>query len=135
MKSTIATVLLVSGVAFGPRQETSELPTQEAFDLQELVTRGVESKRPWTGFLDRPTLSCGVYRLAAGVTDGQGPHDHDEVYHVVEGKARFVAGDEAFEARAGSIFFVERNVAHRFLEIEEDLVVLVFFSKALPEER
>jgi len=57
----------------------------------------------------------------------------EHFYYVVEGKARLRAGSEEFDAKAGSIFFVERKVEHRFVDIEEDLVVVVFFSKLVPE--
>jgi quercetin dioxygenase-like cupin family protein len=32
--------------------------------------------------------------------------------------------------RAGSIVYVEKNIAHRFHSIEEDLTLLVFFAPA-----
>lgn len=117
-----------------PQEPASVHPdTQAAFQLEELVEQATQSQRAWVPFLDRPTLNCGLYRLPAGTQDGQDPHALDEVYYVVEGKARLRAGSEEFEAKAGSIFFVEREIEHRFVDIEEDLVVVVFFSKLVPE--
>ncbi len=98
----------------------------------DLSRKADESGRPWLPFLDVPTMHMGVYVLAAGAKDGQGPHDQDEVYYVVEGRARLRAGDHDQEVGPGSIIFVKAHVEHSFHEITEDLRVLVFFSKAPP---
>jgi quercetin dioxygenase-like cupin family protein len=90
------------------------------------------SGRPYLPFLSAPTMTCGVYRLAAGAEDGQSPHRLDEVYVVTAGKATLVVGGQRFEAKAGSILFVPAWVEHRFVDIEEDLTTLVFFSTATP---
>jgi quercetin dioxygenase-like cupin family protein len=70
----------------------------------------------------------GVYHLKAGQADPQQPHSEDEVYYVINGRASFQAGSEQQLAGPGSLIYVERNVEHRFLEITEDLTVLVFFA-------
>lgn len=57
------------------------------------------------------------------------PHDTDEVYYVVSGTGKFKAGEEKVSIKAGSILFVKAKVAHRFYDIEEDMVLLVFFDK------
>ena len=57
-----------------------------------------------------------------------------EVYYVVEGKGKLSAGDHVFEANPGSILFVAKEVEHRFFDIEEDLTLVVFFSKAKVED-
>lgn len=124
-----------AGLWFQQDQEPARPDTQEAFALAELVEQAQQSQRAWVPFLERKTLSCGLYRLEAGTQDTQGPHELDEVYYVVEGKARLRAGSEEFDAGPGSIFFVERDIEHRFVDIEEDLVVVVFFSKLIPEEK
>ena len=71
----------------------------------------------------------GLYMLKAGVEDRQRPHDTDEVYYVVSGKSKFMAGGKEVEAKAGSILFVKAEVEHRFFDIEEDLVLVVFFDQ------
>jgi quercetin dioxygenase-like cupin family protein len=123
-----------AGLFLGQDETRVHPDTQAAFAIEELVEQATQSQRAWVPFLDRPTLNCGLYRLPAGAQDGQDPHVLDEVYYVVEGKARLRAGSEEFDAKAGSIFFVERKIEHRFVDIEEDLVVLVFFSKLVPED-
>jgi len=105
-------------------------PDFQAFDLKDLEGQMEESGRPWLPFLKVPTLSTGIYTLKVGATDRQQPHDQDEVYYVLKGKAKFEAGGEKSNIKEGSILFVKAHVPHRFYEIEEDLQVLVFFSAA-----
>jgi len=91
---------------------------------------GQRAGKPYLEFLRVPAMSAGLYVLAAGATDGQRPHREDEMYYVVRGRARFRAGEEDREVSAGSILFVAAEVEHRFYEITEELVVLVFFAPA-----
>jgi quercetin dioxygenase-like cupin family protein len=72
----------------------------------------------------------GLYTLKAGATDGQRPHQEDEVYYVIAGKAKFQAGNEVWTAHPGAIFYVGRLLDHKFFEIESDLTMLVFFAPA-----
>ena len=103
-----------------------------AWSLEELRQARQEEGRPWHGFVRVPSLSAGLYVLEAGAEDRQEPHDRDELYHVLSGRAVLVAGDERFVAAPGSIFYVRSEVPHRFVEIEEDLEVLVFFGADRP---
>ena len=75
-------------------------------------------------------MSAGLYVLGAGAIDTQQPHHEDEMYYVVRGKARFIAGDEDQEISAGSVLFVAAKVEHRFYDIIEELAALVFFAPA-----
>ena len=81
-------------------------------------------------FLRLPSMSAGLYVLAAGAPDHQRPHHEDEMYYVVRGRARFRAGDEDCEISAGSVLFVAAEVEHRFFDITEEIAVLVFFAPA-----
>lgn len=49
---------------------------------------------------------------------------------MVSGKAKILVADENRDVQAGSIVYVEKNVAHRFHSIEEELTLLVFFAPA-----
>jgi quercetin dioxygenase-like cupin family protein len=49
---------------------------------------------------------------------------------VVRGSGRFQAGGEDREVSAGSLIYVAAEVEHRFYDIEEEIVVLVFFAPA-----
>src|SRR5262245_24293317 len=82
----------------------------------------------WLEFLRVPSMSMGVYHLKAGQTDGQKPHTEDEAYYVIGGRARFACEGETRKVGAGTVIFVERGVEHRFVDVVEDLTVLVFFA-------
>jgi mannose-6-phosphate isomerase-like protein (cupin superfamily) len=99
--------------------------TIREIDLQRL-TRG----KAYGEFLRVPSMSLGLYVLAAGAEDLQRPHHEDEIYYVVRGRARFHAGDEDREVSAGSVLFVAAEVEHHFYDIQEELAALVFFAPA-----
>jgi mannose-6-phosphate isomerase-like protein (cupin superfamily) len=102
----------------------------QAFDLNQLMPQQKTSNKLYLEFLKVHDLSMGVYVLPAGETDPQSPHTEDEVYYVVSGRAQILVAEENREVQAGSIVYVEKNIAHRFHSIEEDLTVLVFFAPA-----
>jgi len=99
------------------------------FVFSKLNEQRQSASKSWLQFLDKSTLRCGVYHLAAGAKDPQQPHAEDEVYYVVSGKSHFEVNGSAIEAGPGSILFVAAGDEHRFMDIEEDLSVLVFFAK------
>ena len=102
----------------------------QAFELNQLISRRAESNKRYLEFIRAPDLSLGLYVLPADGTDTQEPHTEDEVYYVVSGRAQILVADENREVQAGSIIYVEKNIAHRFHSIEEELKVLVFFAPA-----
>jgi len=73
-------------------------------------------------------LSVGVYVLPAGGEDLQTPHREDEVYYVVRGSSRFRAGAEEVAVGTGSLLFVRAGVDHRFFDVAEELVLVVFWA-------
>ena len=81
-------------------------------------------------FLCVPDLSAGLYVLEAGATDPQSPHAEDELYYVIQGRARVAVGEEDRPVGPGSLVFVAATVAHRFHDIAERLVILVAFGPA-----
>jgi mannose-6-phosphate isomerase-like protein (cupin superfamily) len=92
-----------------------------------------DSGKPYREFLRVPGMSAGIYVLPAGGIDSQAPHQEDEMYYVVRGRARMRAGMEDEAVGEGSIIFVGAGVEHRFYEITEELMVLVFFAPAETE--
>ncbi len=102
----------------------------QAFELAQLISQREPSNKLYLEFLKVPDLSMGLYVLPAGGTDPQSPHTEDEVYYVVSGKAQIAVADENRDVQAGSIVYVEKNIAHHFHSIEEELTVLVFFAPA-----
>jgi mannose-6-phosphate isomerase-like protein (cupin superfamily) len=102
----------------------------KAYELTELISQRADSNKLYLEFLKVPDLSMGLYVLPAGGTDPQSPHTEAEVYYVVSGKAQITVADENREVQAGSVVYVEKNIAHHFHSIEEELTVLVFFAPA-----
>ena len=105
------------------------------FELSKLLERKREMSFPYLEFLRVPALSCGIYTLKAGAKDLQGPHDEDEVYFVISGRARLRIDDEERRVEPGSILFVPSSAVHSFVEIEEDVTLLVFFASGGGELR
>ncbi len=98
----------------------------QADKLQDALTgEPVEYKE----FLRAPSLTCGIYHLQKGSTDMQTPHDDDEVYYVIAGRAQLRVGNTTHNIQAGSILYVRATEEHSLFEIEQDLTLLVFFSK------
>jgi mannose-6-phosphate isomerase-like protein (cupin superfamily) len=64
----------------------------------------------------------------------QAPHDEDEVYVVLSGKAAMRLGDEERSVGPGSLLYIGATTEHSFFEIEEDMTLLVMFA-ASPLER
>jgi mannose-6-phosphate isomerase-like protein (cupin superfamily) len=102
-------------------------PTR-VFALDSLLAEQREAGESWLEFLRVSTLRTGLYVLAAGAWDSQSPHEEDEVYYVVSGRAQFQAGAERWPAGPGSIIFVPARQEHRFTDITEELTILVFFA-------
>jgi len=102
----------------------------EAYELAALSAARAASGRLYHEFIRTHDLSVGLYELPAGATDPQGPHTEDEVYQVVSGRATITVGDEDRAVGPGSVIFVAADALHRFHDITEDLVVLVFFGPA-----
>jgi len=59
--------------------------------------------------------------------DPQSPHKQDEIYIVMTGSGRFVAGSESRPFGPGDMLFVAAGVPHRFEEFSDDLVLWVAF--------
>lgn len=102
----------------------------DAFELETLRTRRGASEKLYLEFLRVPSLSMGLYELAAGSTDPQQPHSEDEVYYVTAGRAQIRVDGADRPVQPGSIVYVAAGVEHRFHTIEEDLSILVFFAPA-----
>ena len=100
----------------------------QIFQLDELLEKKAGMSFPYLEFVRAPSLSCGIYSLQRGAKDLQGPHDEDEVYVVIKGRARIRVGDEEEEVGPGSLIYVAATSEHRFVEIEEDITLLVLFG-------
>jgi len=106
------------------------MTTENFFDLAPLQLRRSASGKRYLEFLSVPSMSAGVYVLPVGGTDPQHPHKEDEMYYVVRGRACMTVGGQQQFVQEGSVIYVGANVEHRFHDIEEELVMLVFFAPA-----
>ena len=102
----------------------------DAFELSGLQEERRKHGEPYYEFLRVPSLSGGLYVLASGATDPQGPHAEDEVYVVIDGEATIRVSSEDRPVRPGAVIYVAAGVEHRFHSIRRDLTVLVFFAPA-----
>ena len=105
----------------------------ELFTLQELETEHAKRGALYYEFLRKSTMSLGVYNLSARSTDPQQPHQEDEVYYVLAGRAQAFVSGETKAIGPGDTLFVGAGEEHRFQEITEDLSLLVFFAPAESE--
>ena len=100
------------------------------FEIEELLKEYENDEQQYNEFLRVPAMSIGIYQLAAGSVDPQSPHDEDEVYYVLSGKAKITVGEKERRIGKGSIVYVAAREPHKFHSITEDLTVLVFFAPA-----
>jgi len=100
----------------------------DAFEVADLVAARQGPEHVYADFIRSDLLSVGLASWPAGSDDTQQPHTEDEVYHVIQGRARIVVAGEERPVGPGSVVFVATGVEHRFVDIEEDLHVLVFWA-------
>lgn len=89
--------------------------------------------RTYREFLRVPALSLGLFAPPAGHDDTQQPHEQDEVYVVLGGRAVLEIDGVGSPAAPGSIAYVPARVPHRFVGITEDLQVVLFAPPEAPE--
>jgi len=107
----------------------------QAFEVADVLEERKRRAEAYHEFLRVPSVSCGIYHLAAGSNDPQKPHTEDELYYVLEGEATIHVDSDDRPVRPGSVVFVETGVEHRFHSIEKDLTVLVVFAPARGSRR
>ncbi len=100
----------------------------ELFDVDELRAGMRPGTVEYLEFLRVDAMSAGLYRLPAGSRDPQSPHQEDEVYVVTEGRGVLMIDGERRPIGPGSVAFVAAHAEHRFEDIAEDLVAVVFFA-------
>ncbi len=100
----------------------------QVFDLDALRGKLKGDAVEYLEFLNESAVNCGIYFLPAGSTDMQAPHDDDEVYVVLGGRARMRLDEEERDVGPGSLLYVGATTRHSFFEIEEDMTLLVLFA-------
>lgn len=132
-RTTVALITLVLSVGLKPERamaQEEQVPDWLHFDIQEVRAERESHGRPWQEFIRVPDLFTGLYEIPAGGEDRQSPHDADEVYYIIAGRATAVVEGDRIEVGPGSVLFVAKDKDHRFVDITEDLSILVFFATA-----
>jgi mannose-6-phosphate isomerase-like protein (cupin superfamily) len=134
MIKIVSGALMMALAALGLGQDApskrDELRT-EVFEVSTIAAERRAAGRAYQQFLKVPSMSAGLYELPAGGVDGQRPHAEDEIYYVRSGKAVFRSEGKDTPVGPGAIIYVRRGVDHRFVDITEDLSVLVVFAAAV----
>lgn len=98
-----------------------------AFDQEELQKR-FGSGAGYNEFLRRRGMSLGLFVLPVGAVDRQHPHMADEVYIVLKGRGTLRVVDQDVPVQQGSIVSVDHGEEHNFVNVVEDLEMLVVFA-------
>jgi len=86
--------------------------------------------------LNVPDLTVGTYSIPADGDDDQTPHSEDEIYVVTAGRGTLLEGDAApVPVGPGDVLYVPAGVPHKFVDITEDLALLVVFGPAYRSRR
>jgi mannose-6-phosphate isomerase-like protein (cupin superfamily) len=100
----------------------------QSFSLNAVEKAQSSSAAAYREFLRRPGFSMGMYLLPAGSQDAQHPHSADEVYIIQHGRAQLEVEGETIDVGPGDVISVDRGRDHHFLNVSEDLAVLVTFA-------
>ncbi len=100
------------------------------YQVDEVERERRSQDRSYLEFFRADDMSAGLYVLPAGTDDQQSPHTEDEIYYILSGRADIRMGENQVAVSAGSVVYVKAKVPHRFLNIEEDLSILVVFAPA-----
>ena len=99
----------------------------QAFQLDDLQD---DRSKSYAEFRRRPGMSMGVYHLPVGGEDLQHPHAVDEVYVVLAGRGSLEIEGERIEVQPGRVVSVDVGADHHFVDVTQDLSVLVAFAPA-----
>jgi mannose-6-phosphate isomerase-like protein (cupin superfamily) len=101
----------------------------QSAELEQVVRNAKAAADGYAGeVLRSDLLSVGVYTLPAGGTDDQTPHQEDEVYYAVRGRAKIRVRSEDHPVQPGSLLFVPAKAEHHFHDIKEELILVVFWA-------
>jgi quercetin dioxygenase-like cupin family protein len=108
--------------------KTTRSNSFQSAELADVVARARAADGYAGEVLRSDLLSVGLYLLPAGAIDGQRPHSEDEVYYAVTGRAKLLVGEDDHPVTPGTLLFVPALAVHSFHDIEEELVLVVFWA-------
>lgn len=97
----------------------------QSFELDDLQA---DRSRSYAEFLRRPGTSIGDIPPAGRWAGPQHPHSADEVYVVLAGLAVLDVEGHRLDMQRGRVVSVDVGADHRFVDLTEDLSVLVVFA-------
>ena len=100
----------------------------QAAELTDMIAQARATDGYAGEVLRSDLLSVGLYLLPAGGADDQTPHNEDEVYYAVSGRAKLRVGEEDHPIQPGTLLFVPALAVHFFHDIKEELVLVVFWA-------
>jgi mannose-6-phosphate isomerase-like protein (cupin superfamily) len=99
-----------------------------AFEISELIAACRASGHRYHEFVQRPTMSAGIFILPTGAVDDHQPHNRDELYCILSGRGVLQVQGADHEVAEGRVVFVPAGVEHHFHSISDELTILVFFG-------
>lgn len=102
-------------------------------DIEQLPGPGSLTWLPVRATLDIKAFGCNAYIAGAEGEDVVEPHtesdgDHQELYFVARGLARFTVDGEQFDARAGTYVFIPDPESHRHATAAEAGTMILSFG-------
>jgi mannose-6-phosphate isomerase-like protein (cupin superfamily) len=98
------------------------------FDIKKYIDGIKNSDEYFHTFINRVNIAAGVLVLEPGKEDTQEPHTSDELYYVIRGDGFLKINDKDYAVSEGKVYYVQKNIPHRFFGNKKELVVLYFFS-------
>ena len=108
--------------------KTGDTSSFQSAELADVVAQARAAHGYAGEVLRSDLLSVGLYLLPSGGADDQSPHDEDEVYYAVSGRAKLRVGEEDHPVQPGTLCFVPALAPHFFHDIDEELVLVVFWA-------
>jgi mannose-6-phosphate isomerase-like protein (cupin superfamily) len=102
------------------------MPISDVFDVSEIAERLRAENGGYDVFHASPGLDLGVYVLVAPEPDRQQPHEWDEVYLVLGGRATLTVEGEEIPLVEGAAAYVKAGAEHRFTDYESVSLLVVF---------
>lgn len=99
--------------------------------IEQLMLKMENSKKVQIDFLEKKSMTLSLCKLP-GATENEKSliQPFDEMNFVLNGKGSFTAGDQKIEVKAGSLFFVSKQIPHHFKTAEGIDVLILFESKS-----
>ena len=96
-------------------------------DFADVVLDMKAQKEDFRRILETENITLGIWKIEVGESDIQTPHERDEVYIILSGKAKLKIEGKVFEVSPNKIFFVKRDTEHNFFGIVEDVELIYAF--------